>query len=113
MDFLRYVGMLVFDEIGQSSVEILAKFDIILRKIRNGNIYMGGVLIIFSMDNTQIHTIGGRPFLTSCDIISCFQTVALYNSVGTYNDDIFKNIRKIVQLNYQRSVDEPYPVYKS
>ena len=33
MDFLSSFYMLYFDEMGQSSVEIISKFDIILRKI--------------------------------------------------------------------------------
>ena len=52
MDFLCYVHMLAFGEIGQPSAEILAKLDIILHKIRNSNLYMGGVMIIFSIDHT-------------------------------------------------------------
>ena len=38
---------MAFDEMGQSSSEIIDMFDIIRRKIRNSNIYMGGVMIIF------------------------------------------------------------------
>ena len=46
--------MLAFDEMGQYLAEVLDTFYIILQKTRNSNIYMGGVLIISSMDHTQI-----------------------------------------------------------
>ena len=65
IEFIRSIDVLFFDEMGQVSSEFLATFDIILRKIRNSNIYMGGVLFIFSMDHTQIQPIEGHPFLTS------------------------------------------------
>ena len=67
---------------------------------------MGGVMIKFSMDRTQIHKIGGCPFLTSRQIISCFKMFALESYARSSNDDIFKSIQKIAQFNYQRLVDE-------
>ena len=51
-DLLSYVAMLEFYEMGQYSADIIAEFDIILNKIWNSNIYIGGVLIIFSVDHT-------------------------------------------------------------
>ena len=107
MDFLRSVDMLYFDKMGQSSEEILAMFDIILHKIRNSKIYMGDVLIIFSIGRTQIQPIGCPPFLTSYHIISCLKTVTFENSVQDSNYDIFKRIHKISGFNYQRTKDEP------
>ena len=56
---------------------------------------------MFSMDNTQIQPIAGRPFLTSCHILSCFKMVQ--NS----NDNSFKLIHKIAQYNYRKFIDEP------
>ena len=81
-------------------------FDIILRNIRNSNIYMDGVLIIFSIDHIQIHPIEGHPFLTSCHIISCFKMSALKNYVRASNYYIFKYINQIARFSYQRLVDE-------
>ena len=97
--FLLYVDMLAFDEMDQSSAEILATFDITFRKIRNSNIYMGGVLIIFSINNTQIQPIWGHPFLISCHIISCFKMVTLENSVQASNAGLLKCIQKIAWFN--------------
>ena len=79
----------------------IAKYRIVLY------IYVYGVLVIFYMDHTKIHTIGGHPFLTSCHIISCVKMVTLENYVQASNDDIFKRIQKTTRFNYIRHVDEP------
>ena len=105
--FLHFVDILSFDEMGQSSAEIIAAFETILHKIRNSNIYMGGVLNIFSMDPTQIQTIGVHQFMKSCHIIYCFKMVTLENSVQASNNDIFKFIQKIARLNYLKLIGEP------
>ena len=97
--------MLAFDEMDQSSAEILATFDITFRKIRNSNIYMGGVLIIFSMVHTHIQPIGVHMFLTSCHIISFFKMVPLENYAQASNYDIFKRIQKFSRFNYQSLID--------
>ena len=52
MYFLRSLQVILFEEAGQVDDEVFAKIDIILRKVLNSNIYMGGLLIIFSMDHT-------------------------------------------------------------
>ena len=106
-DFLRSIDMLVFDEMGQYSAETIATFDVILRNIRNSNIYMGGVLIIFYMDHTQIQPIGVHTFLTSCHITYFFKNFTLENSVRDPNDDIFKRIQKFSRLNFRGLVHEP------
>ena len=103
-EVVRSVDMMAFDVMDQLSVEIFAFFNIILCKIRNSNIYMGGVLNIFSMDPTQIRTIGVHQFMKSCHIIYCFKMVTRENSVQASNNDIFKFIQKIARFNYQRPI---------
>ena len=65
LDFIRTLNILCCDEMGQVSSEMLVTIDIIFRLIRNSNIYLGGsiVLIICSMDHTQIQPVEGRSFL--------------------------------------------------
>ena len=92
---------------GQVSAEFLATFDIIFRKIRHSNIYMGGTLLIFSMDHTQIQPIEGHPFLTSCHIIPCFKMVNLKHSVRAANDEPFKRIQEIARYNYREFMRKP------
>ena len=52
IELLRSLDMICFDEMGQVSSELISKFDIICRKIRNSNTCMGGILIIFTMEHT-------------------------------------------------------------
>ena len=68
---------------------------------------MGGVLVIVSMDNTQIQTIRGSLFLTSCNIIPCLKMVALEHYVRASDYDAFKIIQQIERPNYERFDNEP------
>ena len=107
LDFLRAVNMIFFDEMGQVSDVMLSILDIILRKVRNSNVYMGGVVIFFPMDHTQIQPINGRPFLTSCHIIPCFKAVSLEHSVRAATDHAFIRIQKIARMNYREFERNP------
>ena len=81
MDFFCTLQLIFFDEAGQVDDEVVTTIYIIIRKVRNINICMVGVLIIFLMDFTQIQPIRGRQFLTSCHIIPCFKMVHFENYV--------------------------------
>ena len=107
MNFLRSLNVIFFDEMGQCSAEMLATFDIIMRQVRNSNIFMGGVLLLFSIDHSQIQPIEGRPFLISCHVIPCFRMISLDHSVRAANDDAFKRIQQIARYTYNKLLDEP------
>ena len=77
LDFLRVVDIVLFDKMGQVSAKHPSTLDIIPRKIRNSNVFMGGILTVFTIDHTQIQLIKGRPLLTSCHVLSCFTMVSL------------------------------------
>ena len=94
IDFLCTVNVLFFDEMGQCSAEYLSTFDIIMRRVRNSNIFCGGILILFSIDHFQIQPISGRSFLTSCHIVPCFKMVLLKHSVRAANDAHFERIQE-------------------
>ena len=83
----------VFNEIGQCSAELLATFDLILRKVGNSNICFGGLLIIVSINCTQIQPICGRPFLKSCHVIPCVKVVTIKLFIRAVNDVTFKLIQ--------------------
>ena len=112
LNLLLSLDVLVCDELGQISAEFLSTIDVILRRIRDSNVYLGGVLILGTIDHTQIHPIEGRPFLTSSHIITCFRMVALEHSVRAGMDAPFKRIQEIVRKSHrelkgnQRLVDE-------
>ena len=71
----------------------------ILRRIRNTNIFFGGVLVIGTMDHMQFNPIDGRPFLTSSHGISCFNMVRLQHSVRAHNDPGFQRFQQIARMH--------------
>ena len=107
MDFLRTINVIFFDEMGQCSAEFSAIFDIIMRQVRNSNIFMGEVLPIFTIDHSQIQPIRGGPFITSCHVIPYFKMVALEHLVRATNDAPFKRIQHIARYTYKIFNDDP------
>ena len=65
---------------------MLSTLGIILRRVRNTDIFMGGVIIISTMDHTQLQPINGRPFLLSTHVVTCFKMVKLQSSVRDAGD---------------------------
>lgn len=108
LNLLRTLDVLFFDEMGQVSAEMLNIFDMILREVRNTNVYMGGVHLIFSMDHTQIQPVKGRPFLTSCNVLPCFKMVELQESVRASGDMTFQRIQQIARYSHKRLKKEPH-----
>lgn len=58
------------------------------------------MLIIGTIDHTQLQPVQGRPFLTSVHIIPCFRFVGLDMSVRSSNDEPFQRLQEIFQMNY-------------
>ena len=104
LNLLLSIDILICNEMGQVSTEFLATIDIILRKIRDSNMYLGGVLIIGTMDHTQIHPIEGRPVLTSSHMITSFRMTALQHSVRAGSDLPFQRIQEIVRENHRKLI---------
>ena len=63
-NFLRSLNVLFADKFAQTSAEMLGVLDIVFRNIKKSNTYMGGTLIIFTMDHLQTSPIKERPLLT-------------------------------------------------
>ena len=64
------------DELGQLSAQEQSIYDIIFREVRGCSTFMGGVLIIGTIDHMQIQPINGRPFLTASAVIPCIKMIA-------------------------------------
>ena len=101
------LDVLFVDEIGQVPADFISVIDIILRRLRDSNIFLGGLLIICTMDHTQIQPINARPFLTSTHIIPCFKMVALETSVRASGDIDFQRIQTIARTRYKDLEDNP------
>ena len=69
---LRCIDVLFIDECGQISTEMLAVLDIVLRKVRDSNLFMGGILVIGTIDQVQLRPIHGLPFLLSPYVLTTF-----------------------------------------
>ena len=93
--------------LGQLSADFIAVIDIILRRLRNNCLYLGGVLLICTLDHTQIQSIENRPFLTSSNIIPMFTMVSLEHSVRAANDPAFFRIQQICRYDYHKLETEP------
>jgi hypothetical protein len=96
---LLTVDVIFLDEAGQCSAETLAAFDIILRKLRKSQTPFGGVLIIGTMDHTQIPPINALPFLMSTLVLTCFSMVQLNESVRAHADPDFQEFQRLVRTN--------------
>jgi DNA replication protein DnaC len=70
---LQTIDVLFVDELGQLPAQLMSVLDIILRRIRNSNQYMGGVLLISTMDPQQLRPMNGLPAMLSPFIITCFK----------------------------------------
>ena len=106
-NFLKVINILFIDEIGQVSAEMLGSLDIILRKLRNNDMFFGGLLIISTMDYKQLPPIKGKPFLTSPHVLTCFEAILLENSVRAKNDRKFCELQKIARMSPTQYIQKP------
>ena len=106
LNFVKVLDVIVADELGQLSAEFVATIDIILRKIRSSNVIFGGVLLIGTLDHTQIQPWEGRPFLTSPQLIPCFKMIGLKYSVRTSNMAMHR-MAEIARMKYTALEQDP------
>ena len=96
---LLSLDVIFFDELAQLSAEQLSAIDIILRYLRKSQIPFGGVLILGTMDHTQIQPINLLPFLTSSLVLTSFVAVKLQHSVRAHGDIDFQRLQSITRMN--------------
>ena len=90
INVLRILDILFIDEIGQLPAELLSSIEIIFRRIHENDIFMDGVVIIITIDHTQLQPVDGRPFLLSTNVITCFKMIKLQTSVRAAGDVQFQ-----------------------
>ena len=95
---LLTLDVLFFDELAQMSAQQLSTIDIIMRYIRKSQIPFGGILILGTMDHTQIQPINQLPLLTSTLILTCFQAIELKHSVRPHGDIPFQRLQQITRM---------------
>ena len=67
----------------------------------------GGLLIIATMDHTQLQPVQGRPFLLSSHVITCFKMVMLKTSVRASGDVQFQRLQAIARMHYMEYEEDP------
>ena len=107
VNMLLILDVLFLDEIGQLPAEMLSTLDIILQRVLNTDIFMVGVIIISTMDHTQLQPINGRSFLLSTHVISCFKMAKLQSPVRVAGDVDFQKLQAIIRMHYSHYIEHP------
>ena len=102
LTFLLSLDVLFADELGQLSAELLSVLDMILRRIRESTLFMGGVLLIGTLDQHQLKPIHGKPFLTSPHLLTSFQCKVLTRSVRSGNDLHLQRLNCICRMSSEQ-----------
>ena len=112
LDFIRSLHVIFGDEFGQQSAEYMATYDIILRHVRNSSIYIGGLLLIGTLDHLQIQPgKNQRPFFTSNSIISCYKMISLKQSVRS-TGDLYLEVQSLVRKDYVTFDSQPHLIQR-
>ncbi len=102
---LRRLDVLFIDECGQVSAEVLSILDIILRKVRDSNLFMGGILIIGTIDQVQLRPIQGLPFLLSPYVLTTFRMRVLEHYVRCADCEVLQSLNGIARnLSVERII---------
>ena len=96
---LLTLDAIFLDEAGQVSSDELATIDIILRKGRRSQTPFGGVMIIGTMDPSQLKPINQQPLLTSSLMLTCFVMFELKHSVRAHGDKDFQRLQAITRMD--------------
>ena len=107
LTILKMVDVLLLDEVGNISAETLSCLDMIIRRVRSNNIFLGGILFICTLDHKQLQPINGKPFLVSPMVMSCFKFVCLTESVRASGDQNLQRIQNISRINPSRYSNDP------
>jgi predicted GIY-YIG superfamily endonuclease len=101
---LRIADVILIDEMGYMSANLLNVIDTVLRKIRGKSSFMGGVLLIGTIDDQQIPPVRAIPLLVSSLIPTSFIMVLLIHSVRARGDTSLQLL-----INISRKI-RPTPV---
>ena len=104
LNILQTVNVILLNELGQISTELISVIDMFFSRFRRNNISFGGILLLCTVDHTQTLLDSGNPFLVSLHTLSCFQIVRLDNSVSAIGDHMFQGFQIISQV-YSRKYE--------
>jgi predicted GIY-YIG superfamily endonuclease len=99
LQMLLRLDVLFADELGQLSAEMLSVLDIILRRVRGSSLFMGGVLVIGTIDHLQLKPVRGKPFLVSPHVLTSFTMRKLIHPVRAAK---CKDLRRVIEITRVR-----------
>lgn len=103
LQFLRTLDVLCIDEAGYVAAEILNVMDMVMRYVRGNTNFMGGALVLVSMDHKQLPPIQGIPFLMSSLILTSFSLYELHHSVRARTD---QNLQRLIAISREATITE-------
>ena len=95
LQFIRTLDVLLIDEMGYMSAELLNILDTIFRCIRGKSAFMGGVLVLGTMDPQQLQPIKAKPLLLSSLVPTCFKMVEMKHSIRAKDDCLLQQLIEI------------------
>ena len=98
LEYIRSLDVLLIDELGQISAEVISAIDIIFRRIRNNSSFFGGALVFGSMDSQQLRPVEGHPPLLSPQVTTCFDFFPLDHSVRAAQCPALQRLVQICRL---------------
>ncbi|CAB9511976.1 unknown protein [Seminavis robusta] len=104
--FLREIDVLGVDEFGCIPAQLVTVMDIILRRLRRSPRFMGGVLLMPTMDAKQLYPIKGNHPMLSSHIITCFSFYRLEWSVRAARDPPLLRMQKITRMRQSELTEE-------
>ena len=99
LELLRRLDVLVVDEMSQMSAQLLSTLDIVLRRIRDSSLFMGGLLVIGSIDQVQLRPVRGLPFLLSPFVLTTFAIGILEEYVRCSTCERLQEMNAIARFN--------------
>ncbi|CAJ1966419.1 unnamed protein product [Cylindrotheca closterium] len=86
LHFWQELQFLYIDEFGAVSAELLATMDIIARSVKDSSRFLGGILVICSMNIHQLMPIDGTALMLSMNMMTEFHFTELTESVRAARD---------------------------
>ena len=104
---IQRMDAIAFDKHGNQAAELFSAMDIIFHRIRGVNTFMGGILMISTIDDKQLQPIEGFPILLSPHILTTFVVRILEHSVRAAKCRILRRIIQIIRYPYEYLTKHP------
>lgn len=96
---LKAIKILLIEEIGMVSAEMLALMDLILRRIRHSSAPFGGVLLMATGDPRQLPPVQGHSVWTSYHMITTFKILLLQHYVRCAADTDLRRMNDLLRIS--------------